>query len=347
MEVTPIALLGFGNVGRAFAELLIAKREELIQRYDLEVRVVGIMTAHHGAAINPQGIDLAEACRAASQGQDLGYLSLLPQPEDGVAFARSSGAAVLFENTPVDYLSGQPAVDHLRAALEAGMHVVTANKGPIVHAYHALRELAAAQGKRFLFEATVMDGAPIFSLWREALPAAHLQSFRGILNSTTNLILGLMEQGLAFEEALARAQAMGIAESDPSGDIEGWDAAVKVAALATVLMDQPLTPAEVDRTGIQGINRSEISRAASRGARWKLICQAARTADGLQASVQPEAVRAEDPLYHVHGTSSAITFQSDVLNALTIIESNPGPDTTAYGLLADLLRAVRPDQFIG
>ena len=345
MEPYPVALLGFGNVGRAFARLLLKKRAELHQRYGLDVRVVGIMTGRHGAAIDPGGIDLEKACDLAEHGSSLAELSRQSQPPDNLAFIRSCGGRALFENTPVDYATGQPAVTHLQATLETGMHAITANKGPVVHAYRRLRELAARQGLRFLFEATVMDGAPVFSLWREALPAAQLSAFQGILNSTTNLILTLMEDGLTFEEALDQAQIVGIAETDPSGDLEGWDAAVKVAALTTVLMDQPLDPSRIQRQGITELTREDLAEAHRQGARWKLLCQAERTSGGVRASVRPALVYANDPLYHVSGTSSAITFQSDVLGDLTLLETDPGPETTAYGLLADFLRAARPERF--
>jgi len=249
---------------------------------------------------------------------------------------------VLFENTPVNHGSGQPAVDHLRTALECGMHAITANKGPVVHAHAELSRLADSRRLRFLFESTVMDGAPVFSMWREALPAAALQSFRGILNSTTNLILTHMESGASFEEAVSHAQALGIAETDPSGDISGMDSAVKVAALVTVLMASPLKPDQVDRVGIEAITSEEVQRAQRQGRRWKLICQARREGQGVEASVRPELLDSSDPLYSLSGTSSAVTFHSDVLESLTIVEGNPGPATTAYGLLADLLRAISP-----
>jgi homoserine dehydrogenase len=221
------------------------------------------------------------------------------------------------------------------------MHAITANKGPVVHAYRQLTELAASQGRKFYFESAVMDGATIFSLFRETLPAAQLHAFRGVLNSTTNLILTRMESGESFEQAVAYTQDIGIAETDPSGDIDGWDAAVKVAALATVLMDSPILPSQIERQGIRGITPQEIQRAREAGKRWKLLCSAERTSNGLRARVQPEMVSASSPLYQVDGTTSLIQFETDVLGSLTLIETNPGPETTAYGLLADFINAVR------
>ena len=336
-----LAMVGFGNVGRAFARLLLRKQADIKQQYDLSFAVTAISTGRHGAAINPDGLDLPACLKRVEAGQSLESFASRPAPKDTLEFIRLSKADVLFENTPVNYESGQPAVDHLHTALECGMHAVTANKGPVVHAYRLLTDLAASKGRKFFFESAVMDGAPIFSLFRSTLPAARLLAFRGVLNSTTNLILTRMEAGESFEAAVAYAQSIGIAETDPSGDIDGWDAAVKVAALVTVLMDTPLKPAQVDRQGIRAITAAEIARAGAEGKRWKLVCSARREEKNLKARVAPEMVPASSPLYSVEGTTSVIQFETDVLGLLSVVEENPGPDTTAYGLLADLLNAVR------
>ncbi len=331
-----LALLGYGNVGKALARLLLAKQADLKAEFDITFSVTGIATGRHGAAINPLGIDLEQALRAELPG-----LSAAPVPQDSFDFIRRCGAEVLFENTPVNYETGQPAVDHLRLALELGMHAITANKGPVVHAYQDLSGLAARQGRRFFFESAVMDGAPIFSLFREAIPTARLQVLYGVLNSTTNMILSRMENGEAFDQAVAYCQQIGIAETDPSGDVDGWDASVKVAALATVLMGVPVKPQEVERTGIRGIGPAEIEAARQQGKRWKLVCSARRTAHGVQAKVSPEQIGADSPLYRVDGTTSIVQFETDVLGKLSLIEADPGPHTTAYGLLADFINAVR------
>jgi homoserine dehydrogenase len=340
MKKIKIAFLGFGNVGRALAQLLLEKRELLRDLYQIDWSVVGITTRRHGGVINPTGVDLGAALSLAVADKEISSLAPADTNIAGVAFVQICGADVLFENTPVNYQTGQPAIDHIAAALELGMHVITANKGPVVHAFDRLADLAQAHGVRFFYESTVMDGAPIFSLWQEVLPAAKLHSFRGVLNSTTNLILTLMEAGKSFNEALAHAQTIGIAETDPSGDIMGWDAAVKVAALVTALMGLPLTPDKVERKGIEEISLEAVIKARDAGLRWKLICQAWRDGEGVEASVGPEQIDPNDSLYNVMGTSSAVTFVSDVLGDLTITETNPGPHTTAYGLLADFIRAV-------
>jgi homoserine dehydrogenase len=201
--------------------------------------------------------------------------------------------------------------------------------------------LAEQMGVKFYFESTVMDGAPIFSLFRETLPAARIRSLRGVLNSTTNLILSRMEAGESFDEAVAYAQKIGIAETDPSGDIDGWDAAVKVAALTTVILGIPWKPDQVDRRGIREITQAEIQKARLEGGRWKLVCSAVRDGDTALAKVSPEIVYPDSPMYGVEGTTSIVQFESDVLGLLSIIESDPSPHTTAYGLFADFLNAVR------
>jgi len=340
-----LAFIGFGNVGKALARLLLHKQVEIDRLYGLTFSTTGIATGRHGCAINPQGIDLAEALSLLEADRPLQELSKTPGIEEARDFLQLCEADVLFENTPVNYASGQPALDHLRMALDLGMHAITANKGPVVHGYAQLSKLASAKGRKFLFESTVMDGAPIFSLFRNALPAARLRAFRGILNSTTNLILGRMEAGESFDQAVAYAQTIGIAETDPSGDIDGWDAAIKVAALITVLMETPFTPQQVERRGIRGITPEMIESARAQGKRYKLVCSAERDGERLKASVGPELVDSSSPLYGMMDSSTGVTFRTDVLPDYSISVSeregmSGGPQETAYGLFADFVSVI-------
>jgi len=340
MAAYKIAFLGFGHVGQALAALLMRKRLELKEHYGITFSTVGIATARHGKIINPAGLDLTGAVQLVRSGNSLNLMThtlTLDAPD----YIRKCGADVLFENTTVNHENGQPAVDHLRLALECGMHAITANKGPVVYAYRELTELARAHGRKFLFESTVMDGAPIFSLFRRTLPGAQLLGLRGILNSTTNLILTRMEAGESFEAAVKFAQSAGLAETDPSADVDGWDAAIKIAALVSVLMDVPCTPQQVERTGIRAITPEMIQAAKAEGKRWKLVCSAEREGTALKARVAPELVAPSSPLYSVSGASSIVEFKTDVLTSLSIVEGNPGPETTAYGLLADFIEAVK------
>jgi homoserine dehydrogenase len=335
-----LAFLGFGNVGKALAKLLLRKQSDIKNQLDITFTVTGIATGSRGIAIDPDGIDLAKALDLLKSGELISQFSQLPV-SDSMEFVRSCGADMLFETIPVNYESGQPAVDLIRLALELGMHVTTANKGPVVHAYCELTDLAASKGVKFYFESAVMDGAPVFALFRETLPAAKIQAFRGVLNSTTNLILSRMETGESYADAVAYAQSIGIAETDPSGDVDGWDAAIKVSALATVLMGVPTRPRDVERAGIRNITFEDIARAKAEGKRWKLVCEARWEDDQLKTMVAPQLVSMDSPLYGVEGTTSIIQIESDVLGKLSLIEEDPGPHTTAYGLLADFLNAVQ------
>ena len=342
--MTPINLflIGFGSVGRALARMLVAKQADLRQRYGLEFRLTGVLTRAHGLAIASEGLptdDLVRVVEAGGRLDEFGRTKPLAQLDQNLRLAQ---AHVMVEVTPLNPRTGEPALTHVLTALEAGVHVVTANKGPLVYGYKTLRDLAAQNHLHFLFESTVLDGAPVFSLFRETLPAARLLGFRGVLNSTTNFILGELEAGKDLEDAVRAAQALGIAETDPAADVDGWDAAIKVAALATILMDSPILPSQVKREGIRGITPAMAREARGAGRPIKLVCRARRAAGGgLEASVGPESLPWGDPLATVSGTSSAIHFEIDMLEGLTLIEHNPGPQTTAYGLLADLIRATR------
>ena len=264
------------------------------------------------------------------------------EPHDIRVWLSLAKADVLFEATSLSVRDGQPAIDHIRVALEAGAHAITANKGPIVYAYEELSSLAVAKGRRFLFESTVMDGVPIFALFRDSLPAVHLYGFRGILNSTTNVILSGMEEGLSFDESLAKAQQIGVAETDPSNDVEGWDAAVKVAAMIRVLMGVPIQLEEIQREGIGKLSGEAVRAARADGRPYKLVCRARRNGQGVAASVGPEQVPLSDPLAWVAGRSSIVYFETDIFPGLAITENNPGLEATAYGMLADFVRAVTP-----
>jgi homoserine dehydrogenase len=318
-------------------QLLRDREQELRERHGISFRITGVATLRLGWIADPNGLD-PEACVDRTLLSDKRRASD-QEPTTIRTWLQSAQADILFEATSLNVQTGQPAVDHIRAALEHGAHAITANKGPIVHAYRELRDLAAAQGKRFLFESTVMDGVPIFSLF-DQLPAIHLQGFHGILNSTTNVILSEMEKGLSFEGSLQKAQALGIAETDATHDIDGWDAAVKTAALITVLMDVPVKLEEIQREGIRGLSGEAVRAARKEGRPYKLICRAKKSESGITATVRPEQIPLTDPMAQIAGTSSYIYFETDIFPGLAITEENPGLYATAYGMLADLVRAV-------
>jgi homoserine dehydrogenase len=341
-----LAFIGFGNVARALAQLLLRKRWELQERYDITFSVTGISTGSHGIAVNPNGLSVNAAFEVLQSNRSLDLLSSGPIPTDAPEFLERSEADVMFENTPVDHATGQPAIDHCRMALDLGMHAITANKGTVVHGYRKLTELARGKNKKFLFESTVLGGSPLFSVFRETMPAAELTSFQGILNSTTNIILSRMERGETFDEAVKYCQGIGVAETDPSADVDGWDAAIKVAALVTVLMDTPFTPQQVDRKGIREITPGMIEQAKGSGERWKLVCRAEKTEDAVAASVKPELVPASSPLFGMLDSTTGVAFRTDVLGDYSIVESEregmvAGPIPTAYGLFADFVNAAK------
>lgn len=339
-----LCLLGYGNVNRALAELLANRRTELRECYGIEWRITGVASRRIGWLTKPEGFQVGALDNREIDNAEIENGESVTRHTGVSDWLRAAGADVLFEATSLNVQDGQPAVAHIRAALECGAHAVTANKGPVVFAYRELRELAAAKGKQFLFESAVMDGVPIFSLFQRTLPAIRLTGLQGILNSTTNVILGGMEQGLSFEQALRKAQELGVAETDATHDIEGWDAAVKVAALVNVLMGIELRPQQVEREGIGKLSAEAIRGARESGRPYKLVCRAARSGNAVKASVRPEQLPITDPMALVEGTSSIICFETDIFPMLRITEEHPGVEATAYGMLADFVRAVKPEQ---
>jgi homoserine dehydrogenase len=318
---------------------LLQKKDHELRELGIAWRITGVATRKMGWVAEPDGLDVQvllsdQLARTQSRAG-------APAPHDVRSWLSLAKADILFEATALSPRNGQPAIDHIRAALEMGAHAITANKGPIVHAYEELNSLAIANRRKFLFESTVMDGVPIFSLFRDSLPCIYLRGFRGILNSTTNVILSGMEEGLSFDESLAKAQQIGVAETDPSNDIEGWDAAVKVAALVRVLMGVPIQLEKIQREGIGKLSAEAVRAARVEGKPYKLVCRAQRTDGGVTASVRPEQVRLSDPLAWVAGTSSIVYFETDIFPGLAITEDNPGLEATAYGMLADFVRAVK------
>jgi homoserine dehydrogenase len=253
------------------------------------------------------------------------------------ASAVGSAGRVLIETTPLDVKTGQPAIRHIERALERGLHVVTANKGPVAIKWRDLDRAARDRGISFLFEGAVMDGIPVFNFVRETLPAVTITGFRGVVNSTTNHIITALEDGGEFGPALEAMQQAGIAEADPSLDIDGWDAAAKAAALANVLMGADLTPAAVVRTGIRGLSGAEVRAAVSRGTRIRLVASAGAAGARVEPVVLPEA----DPLARLRGVANAVIFETDLLGEVAVTQLTGGLTQTAYALVSDLATVAR------
>ena len=331
-----IALVGFGNVGREFARLLIERRARLRREHGLEVRVVAILTARHGSVENAKGINLSKALRLAGAGRSIepcGRAIRAPATEH----IHRSRADVVVELTPLRIAPRQPALDHIVAALESGKHVITANKGPVVYHYRRLRDLARHHHVGFRYEGTVMDGAPVFNLFQETLRGARLLSFEGILNSTSNYILSEMGAGRAYDEAVEGARAMGLLEADPAMDLEGWDATVKACLLANVLMGGRLRPEDVPRQGIAGLDGARVRAARAAGRHVKQVARGWREGRAAKASVSIEELPPEHPLSSIGGTSNALLACTDMIKELLVSERNPGLRQTAYAVYSDLL----------
>jgi homoserine dehydrogenase len=328
-----ICFLGFGNVGRALARLFVLKSTELSERYGIEWEVAGVATRRMGWRASEDAIDVTRLLNGSDDTQTVTGI------DEWLAVAKPN---VVFETTSLNPETGQPAIEYLRKSLQAGAHTITANKAPIVYAYDELNELAIAQGKRLMFEATVLDSAPVFSLFRETLPAVKVRAFSGAFNSTTNVIIETMEAGRSFDEGVKTAQELGVAETDPSHDVDGWDSIMKVCAIARVILRAPLLPSNVRRESIRGLGPATLQAARAEGKPYKLITRATVNADGsVSASVRPEQVATTDPLGGVRGTSLAIHFELDMMPGLTIMSHRPNLQSTAYGLFADFVNADR------
>ncbi|MEX2273743.1 MAG: hypothetical protein WD690_19925 [Vicinamibacterales bacterium] len=352
-----LALAGFGNVARRFVRLL-REREAELAALGLEPVIVGIATKRHGALFSSRGIDAVEQAarleRIPSTGS--GQASAGVRIEDGVGVpvrdvlalisktADLWEPAVLVETTVLDITAGEPAITHVRAALTSGLHVVTANKGPAAFAARALQRIAADRGVSFRFEGAVMDGIPVFNLVRETLPAVRVLGFEGVLNTTTNQMLVAIERGENAAAALARMQAEGIAEADPSLDLEGWDAAAKTAALANVLFDTPgpgITPHDVDREGLGANIDARVREAASRGARLKLMARAWIDGGRARAEVKLREVHPSGPFGALDGPANAIRIDTDLAGPIVITQLEGSLTATAYALVSDLVGIAR------
>lgn len=312
-----VALIGFGNVGRAFAQLVERKRAAY------PFRITGIHTARQGTAIDPQGLPTAP---------EFG-----PRMGSAEEFLKAVDAEVAVEITPLNPSSGEPAISHIRAAFARGLHVVTANKGPIAHAYAALREESAARGVQFRFESTVMDGAPVFNLVRNNLPGATILGFAGVLNSTSQVVVEALRRGHSLEEGIEEARRLGIAEADASYDIDGWDSAAKAAALANVLMDARTTPLAIEPRGIARLTPERVQELAAKGKTVRLVSRGKRTRDGVRLRVRAEVLEENDLLASVPGTSNLLLLDTDLMGTIGTVSLHPTVAQTAYGLFSDLV----------
>jgi len=335
-----LALIGFGNVGREFVRLLLSKRDWLSREQQVDFEVAAIATRTRGSLISKGAIDLERAIRMR---RDSGTL-LCYGPESTnlstLEIIESCDADLMVELTTLNIESGQPAIDYIKAAFRTGKSVITANKGPVAFEYNTLSSMARKKGVFFRFEGTVMDGTPVFSFVEKTLPGCEIIGIKGLLNSTTNFVLGEMERGKSMSEALKVAKRLGITEEDPTMDIDGWDAAVKITALANVLMDARSNPNKVDRVGIGEMTFETVMEAVNKNKKPKLIASAERFGAEVKIKVFPGLVGPDHIFWSVDGTSSAISLETDLMGEITIIERNPTPAQTAYAIFSDMLLMV-------
>ncbi len=340
MKTCKVLLLGFGVAGKAFARILMQTREKILAGKGIDVQVVGITTKSRGCLYRPEGIDLAEAIRQLEQSgrfdpDQPGYCRI-----DSLAAAQEWEYDVLMELTPMNIRTGQPAADHIRAALRRGRHAASANKGPLAWHYEELRDLAKENGCCFFFETTVMAGTPTFNMVENCLQYCQIRRVEGILNATTNFILKEMAKGVPIGDIMQRGREQGFLEADPSMDTEGWDAAAKLTVLMNVLMDAGLTPDKVDRTGIGGITEVDIADAKARGNVIKLMCRGEKDADGrITATVRPEEIPAGD-VFAGEDLAGVYSLYTDLMGKLTILQYGLEPAQTGYGVFADLCRVL-------
>jgi homoserine dehydrogenase len=337
-------LIGFGNVARRFVTLLA----ETADRLDFTWKIAGISTRHHGSVVDVDGVDVRRALKTVESRQSLDRLDAAPHERSGIDVIRhvadaladdaAEGRLIVIETTVLDIDRGEPAVSHVRAALEGQAHVVTANKGPAAFAYHELEALAESVDRVFMFEGAVMDGVPVFNLVRETMPAITVEGFRGVINTTCNFILSEMERGVEFDHALADMQQRGIAEADPALDVDGWDAAAKTSALVNVLMGGVMTPHHVQRTGIREVTGLDVRDAHGRNKRIRLVASASRQGGKVKARVEPELLEHTDPLAGLVDLNNALYLTTDLLGEVGIVQRSGSLTQTAYALLSDVSR---------
>jgi homoserine dehydrogenase len=337
MHTYRLALIGFGNVGQGLAQILRDFGAQYEKDFGARFIITAVSDLQKGSLFNPEGLDPAVLLKTVT---DSGSIESIPAPNkgwDALKTIRESNADIVAELSFTDLKTGEPAISHLKAAIESGKHVITTNKGPVALAYRELETLAEKHGVTIGVEGSVMSGTPSLRLGTELLSAAGITCIQGIINGTTNYILSQMDAGAAYTDALAEAQSKGYAEADPTGDVEGFDAAGKVVILANLLMGANIRMTDVDRVGITGLTIKDINEAKTNGERWKLIGKVEKTSAGVKASVKPQRLPETHPLAQVGGATNAITFTTRLLGDVTLIGPGAGRLETGYALIGDLL----------
>jgi homoserine dehydrogenase len=332
-----LAIIGFGTVGQGLAQILCRQQDLVVKGTTHKVLVTAVADQQFGVVENPQGLELTDLLKAAKERKSFSSISGYQADWDSATLIKKASADVLVELSYTNLSTGEPASSYIRSALKRKLHVITTNKGPAALHFSELEALAKENNVRFEVEGTVMSGTPAIRLGREILSTTGIKSIKGILNGTTNFILTRMEEGLSYEQALTQAQNAGYAEADPSGDVEGYDAAGKVVILARLLFGKTIAMSDVDRKGITGITQEDILQARQQSKRWKLIGMLTSDDHGeLRASVKPTLLDINDPLAGVNGAINAIQYNSQLLGQVTLIGAGAGQTETAAAVLEDL-----------
>lgn len=323
MNVINVAIAGFGGVGRAVADLLLARRDRYRRLYRVDCRLVAVCGSRSGL-FDPNGLEA-------------GRLDPLELGLTGPEFIAASRADILIEAGPSDFRTGGPGLAYLRAALSAGQDGIVISKGALVHSGPELRALAQSSGAMLKLSGAAAAALPTLDLIEHSLKGCEVLALEGILNATTNYLLdAMMNQRVGFDEALRHAQTGGFAEADPRNDTEGWDTASKLLLLANFGLDAGLVMDDLLIEGIQSTPQSRVDAWRKAGLVPKLVGSLARVDRGWQATVGIRTYPLTDPLAHVSGKNKAIRITTDAMGDTIAIGSGTEPLATAAAALKDL-----------
>lgn len=337
MKLVKLGMIGFGNVAHGFIQALVEKKTFFRKEMGLEFLVTSITDIRYGTIYDPDGLPI-ENLVSLHDFSDVD--PSLHRDWNTIQMIRNAESDVIIELSYTDLKTGEPAVLHCQEALLSGKHVITSNKGPIALHYSMLKGLARDNGVKIGCEGTVMSGTPALRLAIDSLMPTGITEIKGILNGTTNFILSEMENGSTYDDALKEAQRLGYAEADPSGDVEGFDTAGKIAILAHLVFGTFIKPEDINREGISDITLEDIKDAQKDHMHWKLIGSLKKTEKGIEASVKPVMLPDDNPLSAIRGAENAIQYRTDLLGEITLIGPGAGRKETAAALIEDLLHIV-------
>jgi homoserine dehydrogenase len=341
-----IWVVGFGTVGQWLLRALHEHAERLATRYGVGISVVGLANARDGFIHDPAGLDLPAVLKLAAAGAPITQLPGVQHWRHAIDGLRATDADVLVEVTasPADD-NGEPGLSHLREALGRGIPVVTSNKWPIAWHGVELAGLARRRGVPLRAESTVMSGTPLLSALVDGLAGAVPVGLRGVVNATANAILTDMAAGKSYADALADAQEAGLAERDPSADVDGPDSVAKVMILSALVFGRQLRRDQVACRGISDIDPALVEQTRTSSSRLRhLATLGFSEPDGagqVTARVEPTLLAGGDPLAAVDGTANAVVCRLNPVGDITIIGPGAGPQLAGQGVFSDLIAVTR------